>query len=297
MKSKTETLNVRKRFFFAIASDSREHLQNILPTDELVKELKSGGIDIFTFLERKWCCPIANPSKTWVKAEDNVAILHLTSYDEWLKNIGKKTRNMIRKSEKGGVRTDVAKVDDKLAEGVWKIFNESPVRQGRAFPHYGVSLETVKKNLMPLTSSTYIGAFFENELIGFIQMLHGDRLTMISQLLSLQKYRDKALNNALMAKAVEVCAKDSIEWVMYGRIGNHPSLDIFKESNGFTKLSLTRYFLPLSAKGRLAIRLRIHRELKDTLPPSIKKLLFPVYSWASRTKTRIKLKPRPKQIT
>jgi len=297
MKSKTETLNVRKRFFFAIASDSREHLQNILPTDELVKELKSGGIDIFTFLERKWCCPIANPSKTWVKAEDNVAILHLTSYDEWLKNIGKKTRNMIRKSEKGGVRTDVAKVDDKLAEGVWKIFNESPVRQGRAFPHYGVSLETVKKNLMPLTSSTYIGAFFENELIGFIQMLHGDRLTMISQLLSLQKYRDKALNNALMAKAVEVCAKDSIEWVMYGRIGNHPSLDIFKESNGFTKLSLTRYFLPLSAKGRLAIRLRIHRELKDTLPPSIKKLLFPVYSWASRTKTRIKLKPRPKQTT
>ena len=297
MKSKTETLNVRKRFFFAIASDSREHLQNILPTDELVKELKSGGIDIFTFLERKWCCPIANPSKTWVKAEDNVAILHLTSYDEWLKNIGKKTRNMIRKSEKGGVRTDVAKVDDKLAEGVWKIFNESPVRQGRAFPHYGVSLETVKKNLMPLTSFTYIGSFFENELIGFIQMLHGDRLTMISQLLSLQKYRDKALNNALMAKAVEVCAKDSIEWVMYGRIGNHPSLDIFKESNGFTKLSLTRYFLPLSAKGRLAIRLRIHRELKDTLPPSIKKLLFPVYSWASRTKTRIKLKPRPKQTT
>ena len=27
------------------------------------------------------------------------------------------------------------------AEGVWRIYNESPIRQERAFPHYGISLE------------------------------------------------------------------------------------------------------------------------------------------------------------
>ena len=28
-----------------------------------------------------------------------------------------------------------------IAEGVWRIYNESPIRQERAFPHYGTSLE------------------------------------------------------------------------------------------------------------------------------------------------------------
>ena len=125
-------------------------------------------------------------------------------------------------------------------------------------------------------------------------MIHGDRITIISQLLSLQKHWDKSVNNALMAKALEFCANNHIEWVMYGRMGNHPTLDSFKESNGFRKLLLARYFLPLSTKGKLATKLKLNRELKDSLPPSMKKALFPLYNWVSRTRTRFKMLLRRK---
>lgn len=288
MKTKIDTLVIQKKIFFTIAKDSREYTQNILPSEELIAELRIRHVDIFTFLERKWCCPIREISKKWTSTEDNIAVLSLKTYDDWWKKIGKKTRNMIRKAEKLGVKTEVTAANDKLAEGIWKIFNETTVRQGRAFPHYGISLDFVKRNLESSSSFTYIGAYFQNELIGFIHLIHGDCLTMISQLLSLQKHWDKSVNNALMGKAVEFCANNHIEWIMYGRIGNNPTLDRFKENNGFGKLLLTRYFLPLTNKGKLATRLKIHRELKDTLPPSMKKALFPLYNWTSRTKMRIR---------
>jgi hypothetical protein len=135
---------------------------------------------------------------------------------------------------------------------------------------------------------TFIGSYLEDELAGFIQLVHGDQMTIITQILALQKYSDKAVNNALVAKAIEVCAEKQVKWVMYGRMGNHPSLDKFKESNGFIKYSLTRYYVPLTGKGRIAIKLGLHRELKDALPQSIKDKLFGVYNWASRTKVKLR---------
>ena len=282
MNNETEALVVRKKIFFTIAHDSREYLQNIVPTEGLIKELRNRRVDIFSFLERRWCCPISKPSKSWIAAEDNIGLLHITSYNDWWKGIGKKTRNMIRKAEKTGVRADVTTANEKLAEGIWKIFNETPIRQGRGFPHYGISLDVVKRNLLSLPDSVYIGAYFQGELVGFIQLVRGDRLALISQLLSLQKCWDKAVNNALLAKVVEFCAANHSEWLMYGRMGNHPTLDSFKESNGFTKFRVTRYFLPLTAKGRLIIKLRLNRELKDSLPSSVKQSLFPIYNWVSR---------------
>jgi hypothetical protein len=119
---------------------------------------------------------------------------------------------------------------------------------------------------------------------------------MISQILSFQKHWDKAVNNALVAEAVANCANEGEKWMMYGRIGNHPSLDKFKENNGFTKFQLTRYFVPTSRRGKLAIQLGLHREMKDLLPRAIKYPLFPFYSWVSRTRARVMLKLKPKQI-
>ena len=108
----------------------------------------------------------------------------------------------------------------------------------------------------------------------------------------MQKHRDKALNNALVAKAIEVSAEKHIEWMMYGRIGNHPSLDNFKRSNGFEKATLTRYYVPLTNKGKIAIKLSLQKETKDALPQSLKNLLIPTYNWTSRTRMKIKLQTK-----
>jgi hypothetical protein len=135
---------------------------------------------------------------------------------------------------------------------------------------------------------TFIGAFFENRLVGFIQLQYGDNIAIISQILSLQEFWDKAVNNALLAKAVEFCSQNEVQWIMYGRMGNHPSLDKFKQSNGFQKFFLTRYYIPLTNKGEVATKLGLHNEIKDLLPQRMKYWLIPVYNWISRSRVRMK---------
>jgi hypothetical protein len=285
-----ETLAVRKRFFFRIASDIEEYERNILPTESFIEKLGDTKIDLFTFIERRWCCEIPNPPKSWIKASDNIALLHITTYDEWWKSIGKKTRNMIRKAEKSGIRTEIAQQNEKLAEGIWKIYNETPIRQERGFPHYGASLRSVQQMGLSPQNCAYVAAYLQDELAGFIQLIHGDNTARISQILSLQKHWDKAVNNALVAKAVEVCANKGIQWLMYGRMGNHPSLDSFKISNGCVKFDLTRYYISISRKGEIATALGLHREFKDVLPQAIKYRLIPIYNWISRTRMKIKVR-------
>jgi hypothetical protein len=273
-----------------VASDTREYARDVIPTDDFIAKLGERGVDIFTFIERRWRNSIRNPPRLWLGTEDNIALLQMTTFDEWWKNIGKKTRNMVRKAEKSGVKTEVVEPSEELAEGIWKIYNETPIRQERAFPHYGVSAQTITQSVSSAQNCTFIGAFFQDELAGFIQLVHGDKIAIISQILSLQKHSDKAVNNALIAKAVEVCVAKQFEWLMYGRIGNHPSLDKFKHGNGFSRFPVTRYYVPITKKGRIAAKMGLHREIKDALPQPVKYPLIPLYNWISRNKMRIKLR-------
>ena len=288
--SELETVARRKKSFFTLGRDGREYERDIIPTQRLTQKLTERGYDVFTFIERKWCFTTPNPSKDWAETIDNIALLKFTSYAEWLQHIGKKTRNMIRKAEKSGIRTDIAEPNEILAEGMWKIYNETPIRQDRGFPHYGVPLEEVMKGLHSSQNCTYVVAHLQDELVGFVQLVNGDNIAIISQILSLQKHWDKAVNNALVAKAVEVCASKGMKWIMYGRMGNHPTLDNFKQNNGFIQFQLTRYYIPLTGKGRIAVKLGLHRELKDALPHAIKYPLFPLYNWISRTRMKLRLK-------
>ncbi len=283
-----ETLAVSKKLFFRIAKDIREYEKDVNSTEEFTSKLRERGVDIFTFIERRWHNKIQNTSQSWLKTMDNIALLQITSYDDWWKSIGKKTRNMIRKAEKSGIRTESVEPSERLAEGIWKIYNETLIRQERAFPHYGEPLEAVRHEVLSSKNCTYIGAYLQDELAGFIQLVHGDAVAIISQILSLQKHWDKAVNNALVAKAVEVCAGKGTRFLMYGRMGNHPTLDSFKKSNNCVKFDLTRFYIPLTTRGRIAAKLGLHREMKDRLPQPVKYPLIPLYNWISRTKSKIK---------
>jgi predicted xylose isomerase-like sugar epimerase len=70
--------------------------------------------------------PLNKPSSSWLKAEDNIALLQIIPYEAWLAKVGKKTRNMVRKAQKSGVQTEVVEPTEQLAEGIWKIYNETP---------------------------------------------------------------------------------------------------------------------------------------------------------------------------
>ncbi|MCL4429226.1 MAG: hypothetical protein M1167_00590, partial [Chloroflexi bacterium] len=90
-----DTISVRKTLGVKIARDFREYEKSVIPTDDLILKLDGKGVDIFTFVERKWCCPIADPPSTWTRVDDNIGLLEIKEYASWWSAIGKKTRNMV----------------------------------------------------------------------------------------------------------------------------------------------------------------------------------------------------------
>ncbi len=58
------------------------------------------------------------------------------------------------------------------------------------------------------TETLFLGAYFQDELIGFIRMTYADEGHQHRSNLSVIKHFDKRPNNALIAKAVEICEKE-----------------------------------------------------------------------------------------
>lgn len=248
--------------------------------EPLIDALRGCGVraDVFTFMqgladpEPKYCYPME-----W----DNLAALPVSTYENWWqKQIGTKARNHARQAGKKGVEIREVAFDDELACGIWQIYNECPVRQGRRFRHYGAGLDAVRKmEATYLDSSIFLGAFLDKELIGFIKMVvdTGGVQAGMMNILSKIAHRDKSPTNALVARAVEECAKRGIRYLVYDRYAyggkQHDGLVSFKEQNGFVRVDLPRYYVPLTGLGRLAVRLGLHHRVADRVPESIKRRL------------------------
>ncbi|RLG61341.1 hypothetical protein DRN86_00150 [Candidatus Geothermarchaeota archaeon] len=279
--------NVKLRYrLFKEARLSNEMLFSALPDENLLSVLVDSNIDIYsfpirTFLGESLDSISLSDAALWM---DNVALLKLNKFDDWWRKIGKKTRNMVRKAEKRGVIVKtLTECSDSVAESLWRIYNETPIRQGRWFKGYGTPKSVFKNWKIPDPKvGELLGAFWNGEMIGFLTLLYGDRVALISQILSMVKHLDKAPNNALIAKAVERCCNRGIRFLIYARMGNHPTLDRFKESNGFVRYPIPRLYVPLSKKGNIAIKLKLHLEPQDLVPEAIKGKLIPLYNLLSR---------------
>jgi hypothetical protein len=291
-----DQIEVRVKYrFLKIAYNPSEYLFDVYPNEEFLQNLSEKNIDMFTFIERDWCFYFYDcPYKNWVK--DNIALLTFDSYQDWIKKVTKITpNNPTNRAKKRGVTLIVAEPSEALARGISKIYNETPICQNRKYPFYGMPYEDVYKSLKNDPNTIYITANLREEIIGFIRLELGDNLAIINQGLSSEAHMDKGVTRALIAKAVEISAEKSQAFLMYGRMGNHPSLDRFKRLNGFEKFAFRRFYVPTSWKGCLAIRLHLHRELKDTAPEFIKKPLYPVHNFVSRATLALDRLPRLRQ--
>jgi hypothetical protein len=59
----------------------------------------------------------------------------------------------------------------------------------------------------------------------------------------------------------------------YGRKGND-TLAEFKRRNGFKKMEYPKFYIPLTVRGRVALRVRLHKEWIDVLPAPITTMLL-----------------------
>jgi hypothetical protein len=244
--------------------------------EAMLAGLRESGkrIDLFTFMQR---LPESTPKYPYPMEMDNLAAIPVSTFDQWWNHqIGFKARNKAKQAEKKGVTVREVRFDDVLVKGIWEIYNECPFRQGKPFGHYGKNLETVhKEEATYLDSSIFLGAFLGEEMIGFVKMVHDETRTQagLMNIVSMIKHRDKAPTNALVAQAVRACAERKISYLVYSNFAygkkEKDSLSDFKERNGFQKMDLPRYYVPLTAVGRLALGLGLHKRLSDRLPESV----------------------------
>jgi len=181
----------------------------------------------------------------------------------------------VRRAQKRGLTLSVATLDDELIGAIKAINDESPMRQGKPFYHYGKDFEAVKRDYSSFSDrAEFVCAHFEGELIGFIQLVYMDKIAAVLEILMKTAHYDKRPANALMEKAVRHAAARGCSHLTYGKFrygnkGTDNPLTEFKARNGFEEFRVPRYYVPLTAVGRLAIALSIHRGWLEILPERV----------------------------
>ena len=252
--------------------------------DMFLDELKRGPLraDLFSFGQKP---TQPKPQYGYHLEWDNAAVIPIADYASWWEKLPQETRRNVRKATKQGVEVRVTPFTDELVRGIVDIYNETPVRQGRKFWHYGKSFDMVKKEAGTyLERSEFIGAYFQGSLIGFAKLLYVDKCGTIMFILSQEQHADKRPTNALIAKCVEVCAErgcTSFQYRKYVYGANEAnSLTEFKRRNGFEHVRFPRYYIPLSAVGAVVLKLGLHHGLVHYLPRHVSTLLRALRKWA-----------------
>jgi hypothetical protein len=241
----------------------------------VVESLRKCGtrIDLFTFWQK---LPETSARYPYPFVMDNLAVLPVSTFENWWNNqIRSYPRNRARQAEKKGVVLREIEFGEELVKGICEIYNETPVRQGKRFPHYGMTTEHARQYAGTfLDRSVYVGAFLEGRMIGFIKLSMDESRTQacLVHILSMAQHKDKAPTNALIAEAVRTCAKRGVPFLIYEHFnyGNkEDSLTHFKEVNGFQRFDVPRYYIPLTTMGRAALNYGLHRRIIDRIPEPI----------------------------
>jgi hypothetical protein len=261
--------------------------ETITDPGSFVRRLKGTSLtaDIFTFAQK---LPGTAPKYAYHLEWDNIAVIPITNFSMWWeKQVDPGVRRAVRKATKTGIIVKLVDFDDAFVKGIVSINDETPIRQGKLFWHFRKSFDDVKReNSTYAERNAFLGAYWQDELIGFIRMTYVDASANILQLLTMTKYFDKKTANALIAKAVEICEQRGVSHLIYcNYVYNDPksSLTEFKRRNGFEKVLLPRYYVPLTFKGRVALSLGLHRGFAQRIPKPILMQLLKLRSlWHSR---------------
>lgn len=227
--------------------------------------------DLFTFGQQ---FPDTTPRHSCFLEWDNVAAISLGSHAQWWEGLPQETRKNTRKAAKQGVEVRLATPDEAFIRGVVAIYNETPVRQGKPFSKFGLDYAAVQAELLQLAErSDFVGAYLQGELVGFIKVVYMGKVASILSIVPKVKHADKKVTNALIAKTVEIACSRGMSHLLYGKYvyGNKASspLTEFKRRNGFEQVQVPRYYIPLTLKGAVLLKLKLHRGLIGILPDRV----------------------------
>jgi hypothetical protein len=234
----------------------------------ILRQTPAFHADILTFAQK---LPVTDRKYEYPMELDSISAIRISTFDDWWKSLPQETRKNVRRAEKRGVTVQVRGLDDDLVRDLSKLNNDSPLRQGKKFTHFGKTLEQVKRDQQAyLDRSDYVCAYYGSELIGVIKLIYRGDIASILTFLPKASHQDKRPANAILAKAVELCVQKNITHLTFGKFnyGNkrHTSLREFKIRNRFEEILVPHYYVPLTFKGAISVRLKLHRGWMEILP-------------------------------
>lgn len=224
--------------------------------------------DIFCFSQK---LPDVIPHYGYPMEMRSIAAARIGSAEEWRKQLPESTRRNIKLAAKRGVVVKVRSFDADVVRGICDVQNESPIRQGRRYPHYGKTFEQARRDHGSFADrSDFICAWFEDEFIGFLKLVYLGEVAAIMQILSKAAHYEKRTSDALLAKAVELCAERGAGYLRYelfnyGNKGDS-SLREFKVRRGFSEMLLPYYYAPVTPWGRFCVKTKLYRSWHNYLP-------------------------------
>jgi hypothetical protein len=248
-----------------------EKLPNPESVIEVLKKRKDMA-DLFTFTQK---IPNVEAKYRYPLEWDNVAVMPVSTYEHWFqKQISSSTKRNIKASEKRGVSVKVAEYNEEYIKGIMSIYNESPIRHGKKYWHFGKNFTAVEKeNGTYAGRSSFLAAYHQDQMIGYLKIVWDKNMGAIMQILSRMEFFNSRPNNALLSEAVKLCEHRGANYLLYEKFDygkkTGDSLTKFKENNGFIRMDVPRYFIPLTRKGSIALRLGLHKDLKERLPERI----------------------------
>jgi len=269
------TVVVTGRLLRVASVQSAEYVEggSVMDPEEVRRGLAGIGrtADIFTFTQN---VGDEEPRFPYYHEWDNAAAVSSADYDQWWKGLSEHSRRNVRLASKRGVTVKVASLDDEFVKGIKNLYDETPVRTGRLFWHYGKDLERIRReNSSFLDRSEFLGAFHGDQLIGFMKFVYVGNAGHVMQFLLSQAHLDKKAGNALIAKAMEICHRKGMSHLIYCKFSygakKPDSLAEFKRRNGFAEVRFPQYFVPLTLRGRIAVALRLHRGIRGMLPATV----------------------------
>ena len=116
---------------------------NLLDPVTFISQLRKSPLpaDVFTFT--RWS-EKSEPDFDFPLQWDNLAVVSTTSFENWWKSLPQESRKNVRLAAKRGVVVRTVTFSDSLVRGIKKIYDETPIRQGRQFWHYSKDFARIR---------------------------------------------------------------------------------------------------------------------------------------------------------
>lgn len=205
---------------------------------------------------------------------DNRSCLRVEDPDYWGKKVvAKDVRESLRRIRREGVEVREMPFNASSCEDISTLFNESPIRQGKRYWHYGKSAAQIQEELSPLASrSLYVGAYHRGRLVGFTQVVRLESIGVLRTVHVLGSLVSRKVRpvTAMIDWMVRYGWENGFQRIVYGKhdYGNasNDSLTAFKSRHGFRSEPLRIDYHCLCPQGAWYLAAGLHRNLREMTP-------------------------------